>query len=243
MTKTIAEPLPAAALASEQRTETPSLARREVLAGATLLAAAGAAFAFTPRTVLRTLGNGKLETLVPHTFGGWRYQASSGLVLPPADQLRDRIYSELLTRTYRNADGGVMMLLIAYAGSQDGTIQVHRPEVCYPASGFRLTDIEDRDVKLAPKVDVPARYIVAETELRTEQMIYWTRLGHLFPRKWSEQKLAVVEENLRGIIPDGVLVRISTLGEGDARASLDRFASALFGAVGPRMRSVLVGPA
>jgi EpsI family protein len=223
-------------------TNTP-LARRQLLSGAALLAAAGAALAFTPRTVLRTLGGGKLEALVPHQIGEWRFQASSGLVLPPADQLRDRLYSELLTRTYRSPDGSVMMLLIAYAGSQDGTIQVHRPEVCYPASGFRLTDIEDRDVKLAPGVDVPSRYIVAETELRTEQMIYWTRLGHLFPRKWSDQKLAVIEENLRGIIPDGVLVRISTLGQADARANLDGFASALFGAVGPRMRSVLVGPA
>ena len=220
-----------------------AMSRREMLAGATLLAAAGAAYAFTPRTVLRTLGNGKLDALVPHAFGGWAFQANSGLVLPPADQLRDRIYSELLTRGYRHSDGGMMMLLIAYAGSQDGTIQVHRPEVCYPASGFRLTDIEDRDVKLAPGVDVPSRYIVAETELRTEQMIYWTRLGHLFPRKWSAQKLAVIEENLKGIIPDGVLVRISTLGEKDARTTLDGFASAMFGAVGAQMKSVLVGPA
>ena len=221
----------------------PALPRRQVLAGAGLLAAAGAAFAFKPRTVLRTLGTAKLDALVPHDFAGWHFQAASGLVLPPADQLRDRIYSELLTRVYQHPDGGMMMLLIAYAGSQDGTIQVHRPEVCYPAGGFRLTDIEDRDVKLAPGVEVPTRFIVAETELRTEQMIYWTRLGHLFPRKWSDQKLAVIEENLRGLIPDGVLVRISTINAGDARASLDHFAAALFGAVGPRMKSVLIGPA
>ncbi|WP_238542365.1 exosortase-associated protein EpsI, V-type [Sphingomonas sp. PAMC 26621] len=224
-------------------THATAVSRRQVAAGVTLLAAAGAAYAFTPRTVLRTLGTAKLDTLVPHAFGGWRFEANSGLVLPPADQLRDRIYSELLTRVYRHTDGSVMMLLIAYAGTQDGSIQVHRPEVCYPASGFRLTDIEDHDVKLAPGVDVPSRYIVAETELRSEKMIYWTRLGHLFPRKWSAQRLAVMEENLKGIIPDGVLVRISTLGQGDGRPGLDRFASAMFGAVGAQMKSVLVGPA
>ncbi|WP_232283352.1 exosortase-associated protein EpsI, V-type [Sphingomonas sp. PAMC 26617] len=224
-------------------THATAVSRRQVAAGVTLLAAAGAAYAFTPRTVLRTLGTAKLDTLVPHAFGGWRFEANSGLVLPPADQLRDRIYSELLTRVYRHTDGSVMMLLIAYAGTQDGSIQVHRPEVCYPASGFRLTDIEDHDVKLAPGVDVPSRYIVAETELRSEKMIYWTRLGHLFPRKWSAQRLAVMEENLKGIIPDGVLVRISTLGQGDGRPGLDRFASAMFSAVGAQMKSVLVGPA
>lgn len=220
-----------------------AVSRRQMAAGVTLLAASGAAYALTPRTVLRTLGTAKLDKLVPHAFGGWRFEANSGLVLPPADQLRDRIYSELLTRVYRHADGSVMMLLIAYAGTQDGSIQVHRPEVCYPASGFRLTDIEDHDVKLAPGVEVPSRYIVAETELRSEKMIYWTRLGHLFPRKWSAQRLAVMEENLKGIIPDGVLVRISTLGQGDGRPGLDRFASAMFGAVGAQMKSVLVGPA
>ncbi|WP_277969472.1 exosortase-associated protein EpsI, V-type [Sphingomonas echinoides] len=223
--------------------EVANLPRRQILAGAALLAAAGAAFALKPRTVLRTLGTAKLDKLVPHDFDGWHFEASSGLVLPPADQLRDKLYSELVTRVYKRADGSTMMMLIAYAGSQDGTIQVHRPEVCYPASGFHLTDIEDRDVTLAPGVDIPTRFIVAETELRTEQMIYWTRLGHLFPRKWSEQKLAVVEENLRGIIPDGVLVRISTIGEGNARTSLDQFAASLYRAVGPRMKSVLVGPA
>ncbi len=233
MTKPISRDMPQSA----------AISRRQVAAGVTLLAAAGAAYALTPRTVLRTLGTAKLDQLVPHTFAGWRFEANSGLVLPPADQLRDRIYSELLTRVYRHADGNVMMLLIAYAGTQDGSIQVHRPEVCYPASGFRLTDIEDHDVKLAPGVDVPSRYIVAETELRSEKMIYWTRLGHLFPRKWSAQRLAVMEENLKGIVPDGVLVRISTLVQGDARPGLDRFASAMFGAVGAQMKSVLVGPA
>ena len=32
-------------------------------------------------------------------------------------------------------------------------------------------------------------------------MIYWTRLGAEFPRRWSEQRYAVFEQNMRGIIP------------------------------------------
>jgi len=169
------------------------------------------------------------------------FDNSSGLVLPPADQMQDQLYAQILTRSYTHEDGSAVMLLIAYNGSQDGTLQVHRPEVCYPASGFRLTRIDDRVTPVARNIDIPSRYIVAETELRSEQLIYWTRLGNQFPRKWSEQKLAVVEENLEGIIPDGVLVRMSTLAQGDGRPMLDRFAEALYRSVGPRMQNVLVG--
>lgn len=224
------------------RTPAPlAIGRRELLLGAGLLAAAGTAFVRKPRIAEVLLGSAKLEALVPRRFMGWVFDSSSGLVLPPADQLRDQLYAQVLTRSYTHADGSAVMLLMAYNGSQDGTLQVHRPEVCYPASGFKLTRIDDRVTPVSAGIDIPSRYIVAETELRTEQLIYWTRLGDRFPRKWAEQKLAVVEENLNGIIPDGILVRMSTVAAGDQRAMLDRFAADLFRSVGARMRTVLVG--
>lgn len=221
----------------------PELGRREVILAGALLAAAGTAFAMTPHRRENYLGSEKLEALVPKAFAGWSFDTSSGLVLPPADQLRDQIYNQILARSYQHADGSQVMLLIAYNGSQDGTLQVHRPEVCYPASGFKLTQIEDRITPITSTIQIPSRYIVAETELRYEQLIYWTRLGNHFPRKWAEQKWAVMQENLEGLIPDGVLVRISVVTQGDARPTLDRFAGDLYRSVGPRMRSVLVGKA
>ena len=135
-------------------------------------------------------------------------------MLPPADQLRDSIYSQLLTRSYARAGAAPVMLLIAYSGAQDGTVQIHRPEVCYPASGYRLTQMDPHEVALAPGVAVPARAITAETEVRREQLIYWTRLGRHFPTRWIEQRLAVTAENFAGMVPDGVLVRISSTGSG-----------------------------
>jgi EpsI family protein len=133
------------------------------------------------------------------------------------------------------------MLLVAYGGSQGGVIQVHRPEVCYPAGGYRLTRIEPHMTALAPSVDVPTRFIKAESDVRTEQIVYWTRLGSHFPRTWAEQRVAVLEENLVGNIPDGVLVRLSTLATGPVEGLLDGFARSLYRSVGPRMREVLVG--
>lgn len=218
------------------------LSRRQTLIGGTFLLTAIAGLALKPRNPENLLGSAKLENLVPRRIGGWQFNTASGLVLPPADQLRDSIYSQLLTRTYVREGQAPVMLLIAYSGAQDGTIQIHRPEVCYPASGYRLTRVNQHSVPLAPGLSVPSREIVAETDVRREQLIYWTRLGSHFPTRWSEQRLAVTAENFAGIIPDGVLVRLSSTGNGNQVPLLDDFARDLFRSVGPHMRRVLLGP-
>lgn len=218
------------------------LSRRETMIGGAFLVAAAAGIALKPRQAENLLGAGKLDDMVPQRVGAWRFNTVSGLVLPPADQLRDSIYSQLLTRTYVREGASPVMLLIAYSGAQDGTIQIHRPEVCYPASGFTLTRNDPHQVVLASGAAVPARDIVAVTESRREQLVYWTRLGSHFPTRWIEQRLAVTAENFAGIVPDGVLVRISSTGDGDQFAALDNFARALVASVGPRMRQVLLGP-
>lgn len=227
---------------SAQETETRAgLNRRQTLIGGSLLAAATAGLAFKPRHTENFLGTAKLEDLVPKQFSGWQFNTASGLVLPPADQLRDKIYSQLLTRVYAREGSPPIMLLIAYSGAQDGTIQVHRPEVCYPASGYKLTKIEPHTTMLAPGIGVPTREIIAETDVRREQLVYWTRVGHHFPRAWADQRMAVVAENFAGFIPDGVLVRLSSTANGQVTALLDMFARDLYRAVGPRMHQVLLG--
>lgn len=233
MTDTLVSPPPAPTV--------DRLSRRQMMMGGALLASAAVGLALKPRRVQKLLGDAKLDPLVPTTFGRWRFQAASGLVLPPQDQLRDKIYSQLLTRVYARDDGASLMLLIAYSGAQDGTIQVHRPEVCYPASGYRLSENSPHRIPVTTAIDIPSRYIVAEAQLAREQLIYWTRQGDHFPTRWSEQKTAVIAENFAGVIPDGVLVRISTTVSGDARALMDGFAHDLYASVGPRMRRVLVG--
>jgi EpsI family protein len=218
-----------------------SLQRRDLLIGGGLLAAAGVAYARMPRDSRLLIGTGKLEDLVPKTIGRWQFQTTSGLVLPPSDQLQDRIYSQLLTRAYSAPDGSTVMLLIAYSGAQDGVIQVHRPEICYPASGYRLMQNRGHDLQLAEGIDIGTRFIVAERDLRREQLMYWTRLGSYFPVAWADQRMAVIRENLAGIIPDGVLVRFSSVGDADAGAMLDAFATELYRSVGPVMKQVLAG--
>lgn len=218
-----------------------TLSRRQTLIGAGFLAAAATSLVLKPHRTQNLLGNGKLDDLVPKQIGGWQFNTASGLVLPPADQLRDKLYSQLLTRVYVRDGVPPVMLLIAYSGSQDGTLQVHRPEVCYPAAGYRLTEVAPHTLDLAPGVTLPSRVVVAETGVRREQLVYWTRQGSHFPTTWGEQRRAVIAENFAGIIPDGVLVRLSTTGDGVLTPLLDGFARDLYRVVGSRMRQVLLG--
>jgi len=215
--------------------------RRQVLAGAALLAVAVAGTALKPHRRIDLLGKHKLDPLVPQAFADWRYEPASGLILPPADQLRDAIYSQLVTRVYADGNGNRVMALIAYSAAQDGTVQVHRPEVCYPASGYRLTANRLHETPLMPGRSVPSRFIIAQSDLRSEALIYWTRVGGHFPTRWLEQRGAVMAENFGGAIPDGVLVRFSTEEGPAAAALLDRFAAAFYGAASTALRDVLVG--
>ena len=170
--------------------------------------------------------------------------SKSGLVVPPADQLRDQIYAQLLTRVYTAAAHPAIMLLVAQSPGQDGVLQIHRPEVCYPAGGYRLTNFRRHEIVLGPDRALPTRVFTAIGPDRTEQLLYWTRIGVDLPTTWLEQRAAVAKANLRGDIPDAVLTRISTVSNDPATlTSLDLFAKELVAASSPTIRSVLTGQA
>ena len=218
-----------------------ALSRRNMLTGLALLGAAGVAFARQPQPGPKHLGKGGLAALIPKQIGPWDFETTSGLVLPPPDATADRLYDEVLTRVYTRGDQPAVMLLIAYSSVQDGLLQLHRPEVCYPASGFRLTQTEIQPVRLGTGDIVPSRSFTAASAMRAEHVLYWTRLGSALPTSWAEQRWAVVMANLDGIIPDGVLVRMSCLESDSTRAfaMLRTFAADLSTAVSPSARQLL----
>ena len=82
----------------------------------------------------------------------------------------------------------------------------------------------------------------ASIDGREEHVIYWTRIGHRMPTSWKGQKFAVAEQNLRGIAPDAILVRISMISEdGDrAQAIIDDFIRSFIGSIPANKRSVFI---
>jgi EpsI family protein len=222
------------------------ISRRALITGGTFATASLLANLRKPDKPLRMLDkSAKLEDMIPRKIAGWEFEGKGGLVLPPEDTLRDRIYNHLLTRYYASAFDVPVMLLIAYSGQQDGMLQVHRPEVCYPAGGYNLLENHIEPLDAGGGLIVPTHYISARSTSRYEQLIYWTRIGNAFPERWWQQHVAVAEENLKGRVPDGVLVRMSTAApsDKDAIAVLTRFAHALFAQLSPQARRVLFGDA
>lgn len=216
--------------------------RREFVVGGAMAAASALAWARQPASHVPPLPQSAFEAAVPSTVERWRSSESGSVVLPPADTLRDRLYDNLLTRVYLNESGQALMLVMAYKNVQDGIVQVHRPEVCYPAAGFALENERRIGLDLLGK-QVTAKGFVARRPDRIEQVLYFTRLGPHFPLSWRDQRLAVLEDNLKGSIPDGLLARVSIIQNDQETAlpMLARFFESLAASGGKTLRAVMTG--
>ncbi len=215
--------------------------RRKFVLGLLFCSAAGFAVWREPTKRLDYLGSAKLEAIVPETIGKWKFVTSSGLVVPPEDELSDSLYSQLLTRVYSDGENPPVMLLIAHSAQQTGVLQVHRPEVCYPTGGFSLSQITQHAVRLGSAI-LNTNTLVATGGGLAENVMYWTRVGDSQPLSWSQQRIDVARQNLRGIVPDAVMVRVSVR-QGDevgARKILDEFVREMMAAIPANKRSVFI---
>lgn len=187
--------------------------RREFLIGGACALTAGAAYAATPRKRMSLLGDAKLEDLVPRAFGAWSELPPDSVVVPQSDDsLAARLYAQTVTRVFVNeSEGTGVMALFAYGDTQSDQLQLHRPEVCYPAFGFAVIESKPVDIALRPGAAIPARSLTAQSSIRTEHVSYWTRIGEYLPQSGEEQRSAKLRTAFQGIIPDGILVRISNL--------------------------------
>ncbi|WP_133365829.1 exosortase-associated protein EpsI, V-type [Qipengyuania sediminis] len=220
-----------------------ALDRRKVLLGLGLAAMSGIAQARMPKPVVPRISKDRFTALVPKHVGDFTFDSESGLVLPPSDALSDRLYDNLVTRTYTNRAGQTVMLLIAYNNKQDGVLQIHRPETCYPAGGYELSEVRPIEVPITTAKALPAQVFAANSDERNEVVLYWTRVGERYPRRWHEQRWAVAEANLQGIVPDGVLARVSAIGndKGAITPMLSGFVRDLHHASGDHARRLLFG--
>lgn len=220
-----------------------SVNRRHLVLGGAFCLASGLAYARLPQPVAPVIKKPAFEKLIPKTVGTWEFETSSGLVLPPPDALSDRLYDNLVTRTYSSEQDPMMMFLTAYSNTQDGVLQVHRPEICYPAGGYALTPTTPMKIDNGVGGTLSANIFTATGRDRTEHVLYWTRIGEFFPLAWSEQRLAVIRANLRGVIPDGVLVRISTVMPemDEALPLMSKFAAQLNQNMNAKGRALLSG--
>ena len=200
--------------------------RRDFLIGTACLGATAAAEMLRPRDRIVLIGSSKLEDITPRSFGQWR-EIHVGQVIQPRTEgtLAAELYSQLLGRVYQHSNGDYMMLAVAYGDTQSDVLQLHRPETCYPAFGLTISRSSLADVNVGSVV-VPTRNLVASVADRLENITYWTRIGEYLPTDGAQQREDKLRTAFAGIIPDGILVRASSLGE-DAQRSMARNAEFL----------------
>jgi EpsI family protein len=221
------------------------IARRDLLIGSACLAGAGVAYALTPRHHVTLLRGRSVEQTVPRVFGEWASQDVTDLVAPKIeDSLASRLYNETVGRVYRSSEGGAeVMMLLAHGDTQSDDLQLHRPEICYPAFGFAISQSAVTDVGLGPGVTLPSRRLVADAPDRRETIIYWSRLGEYLPLNRKQQQVDRLRTAMKGDIADGLLARFSMLGADPAASIgvLERFIPGLIRAVAADHRDVLIG--
>jgi EpsI family protein len=185
-----------------------------------------------------------LEAAVPQAFGGWRIDPTVVPVSPAPDvqENLNRLYRQVVARTYVNQAGERMMLTVAHGGDQSDALKAHRQEVCYRAQGFSVSGV-DRGALIANGRYIDVTRFLATRGERSEPVTYWFTMGDRVVLGRLERLGVQLAHGLRGRVPDGLLVRVSSIDPSPARAHAAQaaFVGALAAAIPQQHASRLVG--
>jgi EpsI family protein len=223
-----------------------------ILACIAIVGCAVLATVLAPRQLMaRTAASPSLETVIPRKFGTWTLVPEVSPIRPAdpdayvqPDPLAGKIYSQEVGRGYSDGHGNIVMLMVAYGPVQNYRLKAHRPEICYTAGGFRVSD--KAETALAYREGAPPikmKRLITERESRFEPVSYWMRIGNDVTNGVIGHQLSRLKYGLRGIVPDGALIRVSTIGlPEDASFKLqDQFIRDLLAAVPPQELKFFTG--
>lgn len=224
---------------------------RAVLASVAILASTLLAEALRPRELMASISPvPDLDKVIPRDFGEWHLVPNVGLVTPSEPigfaerDLSSRIYSQEVARGYADRSGNMVMFLVAYGPVQNYRLKSHLPEVCYGAAGFRVSSKSVVKVSYGDgAATLTLSRLVAEKEGRFEPVSYWMRVGHDIATGVFDRQIARMKYGMQGMIPDGALMRVSTVGLAkDASYKLqDQFIRDLIAAIAPENRKFFIG--
>ncbi|WP_137680681.1 exosortase C-terminal domain/associated protein EpsI [Aurantiacibacter suaedae] len=181
-------------------------------------------------------------SVLPQQVDGWRAVAPQEVILPSPDLLSDRVYDELAIKAFVHPEQPPITLVMAYGARQDYTFQLHRPEICYTASGFDILEVQERDLPIAAH-PLPGNIMLAERGSRREAVLYWARISDVFAQSLWGQRLAVARGIGHWRVDEGVLLRLSMPAEDLASSvpTLAAFARRMVELSGARGRQVFFG--
>jgi EpsI family protein len=221
--------------------------------GLALLVAAIMAKALEPDHVLIEKGSQvNLESVIPKQFGGWKEvprldNINVGTTVADDENKQPEIYDQTVSRNYIGPNGDLVMLAVAYGTRQNDELKVHRPEVCYAAQGFQILKDTSGNMRFG-NLDIPVTRVVTRNGARIEPVTYWIRIGNETVRGGMQLRLAVIKAGLMGTVPDGLLMRVSTITDSDSAMSSDHafavqndFLGDLLNSTLPEKRVLLIG--
>lgn len=185
-----------------------------------------------------------LETMIPRQFGDWHEEPQKyvQVINPETQALLDKLYSQIVSRVYVNPEGYRIMLSVAYGSDQRGSLQAHKPEVCYPAQGFTLIRNESSQVTTRFG-NIAVQRLFTTMGPRAEPVTYWFTSGDTVVLGKLQKRLMDLRYGLTGLIPDGMIFRVSSIDQDQVRANRyqDQFVNQLLQVVPAADRKRLSG--
>jgi len=222
----------------------PGSSKKVLLLGILMVVASASAEYLKPtKKLVDSMPAISLEKMIPERFGEWTSdQIQLGQIVDPnTKEVLQKIYGQTLTRVYLNPQGARIMLSIAYGGDQSKEFEVHRPEACYTAQGFQV--LRSAQELLTTKFGaLPVKRLFAVQGNRNEPITYWIMVGNEAV-VGIKVKLAQIRYGLTGSVPDGMLVRVSSINP-DEKAAYplqDNFIREMLSSVSKEDRARLVG--
>jgi EpsI family protein len=153
-----------------------------------------------------------LETAIPTSFGDWTEEKdlTAHVINPETADALAKIYTQTLSRNYINRNGERIMLSIAYGEDQTSGLQLHYPEVCYPAQGFNLASAVKGTLQ-TNLGELRVKRLQTSLGTRYEPVTYWTTMADKVVLGGYDTKFAQLSYGFRGQIPDGLIFRVSSI--------------------------------
>ncbi|MBU1425996.1 MAG: EpsI family protein [Gammaproteobacteria bacterium] len=217
---------------------------RNLLVGLAMVAVALAALLYKPPSAVAQGSKVDLETMIPKQFDGWQMD-DPRMTLPSSPEQEEalkKIYSQILTRTYVSSTGTKVMLSVVYGDGIDRQLNIHRPEICYPAQGFSVSRYTDQVINTLFG-GLPVRRLVATNGSRIEPISYWIKIGNKTVNNTLERKLEKIKQGLIGGADSGILARVSTIGDDQVLAFKEQeaFINAMLQSIPAEQRKQLIG--
>lgn len=215
--------------------------RREAVLCSLLAGGGLGALAARPREA-RSEPATDLDSLLPDQVGVWQSNPAHEAILAPQDELATSVYDQIVARRFVAPDRPSVTLVVAHGLAQSYATQLHRPELCYPASGFAILTQRDVDLQIGERT-LPASLVTARRGNRTDTVLYWTRVGETFPRTVWAQRVQIARMALTRKAEDGVLLRLSIDSQplSGGAATLTDFAGGLHDATSAKAKGLLFG--